>query len=479
MTPSWAGRPTRCTSPPARRWCASSCCSGRGTGSRPGWCRNPSASCGPSRYLREAEILAEPMGEGRVRAVVRVRDSWSLLAYTSFSTLGGQSRSSATVLERNLLGTGNTLGYTFSKDPVRTNRILQWSDPQVLGSNWATSGSYNQQSDGRTRTLNAGLPFYALDTPWSAGVQLLDNDQGNGISDRTGTVGTVWARAPDGERLERVVPAPVRGPGHPPVAVGQRRPAAGREHHRRSHLRAAPSAPTGDKRVRAWAWGGAWPRTGSCSAGTSPRWAGWRTCPRAGAPMTLAWNTSLLGSSRTSPGLQLQAGCGWDLGPDAYASWGRQLPGPAGAGQGRAGARASTSSPATTAWPGGTCWRGSCPGPPCATRTCPEPSTWAAPTVPGATATTCWPATSAAGGAGGPAVHPRHLLRSAAAGFRGRRRRRHGAPPHRGALDPRRTRHLGGGLRLGDLKSSFGNDVRSDHRLSPAALPARIITATW
>ncbi len=39
------------------------------------------------------------------------------------------------------------------------------------------------------------------------------------------------------------------------------------------------------------------------------------------ANVTLAWNTSLLGSSRTSPGLQLQAGCGWDLGPDAYASW--------------------------------------------------------------------------------------------------------------------------------------------------------------
>jgi hypothetical protein len=272
-------------------------------------------------YLREVEILAEPMGEGRVRAVVRVRDSWSLLAYTSFSTLGGQSRSSATVLERNLLGTGNTLGYTFSKDPVRTNRIVQWSDPQVLGSNWAASGSYNQQSDGRTRMLNAGLPFYALDTPWSAGVNLADNDQGNSIYDRTQTVGTVQARAQtvnawsawslgrSGDRVTRLwlwanlYQQRVESITGDPTYGGSLQPA-------------------GDKRVQGLGLG--WSlaedrfvqrRNFAAVGRVEDLPAGWS------ANVVLAWNTSLLGSSRTSPGLQLQAGRGWDLGPDAYASW--------------------------------------------------------------------------------------------------------------------------------------------------------------
>ncbi|MGA2082125.1 MAG: hypothetical protein ABSH53_16155 [Holophaga sp.] len=272
-------------------------------------------------FLRDAEILPEPLEDGGVRAVVKVRDDWSLLAYTSFSTLGGQNRESATILERNLFGTGKTVGYTFAKDPVRTNRVIQFNDPRLLGSWWTLNGTYNKQSDGKTRTLNLALPFYSFATPWSAGIQTLDNDQGNGVVDRTQTVGSVqarvktvnawsaWSLGLEGDQVTRLglwanlYQQRVESVSGDPTLGGALPPAE-------------------DKRVQGL--GFQWvlaqdrfvQRRNFATIGrVEDLPSGWYVSA------TLDWNATFLGSTRDSPGIQLQVSRGWDLGPDAYASW--------------------------------------------------------------------------------------------------------------------------------------------------------------
>ena len=166
-------------------------------------------------FLKDAEIVPEPLGNGAVRAHVRVRDAWTLKFSIHYKLLGGQTTRGFALQEQNLLGTGKTLVFNWVRDPVRTTETFGYRDSQVLGSSWSMIANYANLSDGSSRQINLTRPFQSLDTPWSATFQAATAESTFALDDRGVTVyqahskvdkrlaGAAWAVARDGDAVWR------------------------------------------------------------------------------------------------------------------------------------------------------------------------------------------------------------------------------------------------------------------------------------
>ena len=139
-------------------------------------------------FLKDARIDPVELPDGTVLARVWVRDAWTLKGTINYKLQGGQQTQGAGLQDQNFLGTGKTLDVSWKRDPVRTTETATYVDPQLLGSRWALAGSYLNLSDGSSRLLSLQRPYLSLDTPWSATFQLtsIDStytlyDQGKGI----------------------------------------------------------------------------------------------------------------------------------------------------------------------------------------------------------------------------------------------------------------------------------------------------------
>jgi hypothetical protein len=139
-------------------------------------------------FLKDARVDLEPLPDGSVRARVWVRDAWTLLGTINYKLLGGQQTRGAGIQEQNILGTGKTLNLAWKQDPVRTTETAAYYDPQLLGRDWSLLAIYQNLSDGRSRSFSLQRPYTSLDTPWAVSVQasstaytLTVYDQGNGI----------------------------------------------------------------------------------------------------------------------------------------------------------------------------------------------------------------------------------------------------------------------------------------------------------
>ncbi len=272
-------------------------------------------------YLKEADVQAEPLEDGAVRMVVHVRDAWSWLIFGSMTRQGGQNRVNATVLDWNVLGRGKFLSYSVAHDAERSSQMVNWYDPHVLGSRYELGAGYDHHSDGQTRMLNFGLPFYSLDTPWAAGVRMVDDERDHDVYDRNVLTGYaharvrtveawsewslgmadhrvtrlgLWARM-DQTRVTALAGDPTYG-GALPEAEDRRvqsvslRWSLAEDHYATRHNFAA----VGRREDLSTGW------TASIAAG---------------------WSGPGLGATRSAPVYSIQAGRGWDLGPDAYLSW--------------------------------------------------------------------------------------------------------------------------------------------------------------
>ena len=120
------------------------------------------------RFIKDARIRAELMDDGRVRAVVEAKDAWTLKASIGFSRVGGQNSFGFSLQEVNLLGRGKTIGLQYSQDPDRTSTLLRYQDPQLFGTAWTLRAVYQNLSDGQARELALAKPFRGLDDAWAA-----------------------------------------------------------------------------------------------------------------------------------------------------------------------------------------------------------------------------------------------------------------------------------------------------------------------
>jgi hypothetical protein len=122
-------------------------------------------------FVEDAYILPVEFSDGTVKAFVEVRDAWSLRLGLRFERVGGDNIWRIRLQEMNLLGFGKRLILSYEQGLVRTATTLGYLDPQLFGSHWVLDARYSNLSDGKARSFRAERPFFELHVPWSAGVR--------------------------------------------------------------------------------------------------------------------------------------------------------------------------------------------------------------------------------------------------------------------------------------------------------------------
>ncbi|HEX4300057.1 MAG TPA: hypothetical protein VH327_04235 [Gammaproteobacteria bacterium] len=128
-------------------------------------------------YLRFADLVPLACSGDTVVVQAHVADAWSLKLDVNFAHVGGQSNLGASFEDVNFLGTGKTLMVGHKSDVQRISNQVSYQDPALLGSRWTLAATYAHLSDGFTRSVDLGQPFYEDQAPWSLFVHYLDQQQ--------------------------------------------------------------------------------------------------------------------------------------------------------------------------------------------------------------------------------------------------------------------------------------------------------------
>ncbi len=175
------------------------------------------------RALRTFNFLSEATIEPRdydpatnsVDIDVRVRDSWTLSADMKFHHSGGESEWGAGLEERNLLGLGKEVKFSYRSYIDRDEKFFSYIDPNLAGSRARLGAVYTDASDGYRHELLVERPFYAVDTRWSVGGSLHDEERIDKMYDlgevvdrfhhalRSSTVQGGWSRGSIEGRAQR------------------------------------------------------------------------------------------------------------------------------------------------------------------------------------------------------------------------------------------------------------------------------------
>ena len=151
----------------------------------------------PSAYNEETNT---------VDILVTTRDSWSLSTNIKFGRSGGQNHSGFGFEERNLFGSGMKLKLLHESDIDRDKDLVGFGNENLFGSRVRLNMDYASASDGSSRNLILGRPFYALDARWSLDSQFLQDDRIDRVYDlgepvasfrhrsRTATISGGWSR---------------------------------------------------------------------------------------------------------------------------------------------------------------------------------------------------------------------------------------------------------------------------------------------
>ena len=128
------------------------------------------------RVLRQRQYLAAAwVGVTRIcgnelEVSVLARDTWTLLPTVGASRAGGENTTTTGLSDPNFLGSGKSLGVSYTEDADRSQTSLSFDDPNVLGSHWQAGFSYANRSDGLGRRAYLERPFYSERTNWRFGL---------------------------------------------------------------------------------------------------------------------------------------------------------------------------------------------------------------------------------------------------------------------------------------------------------------------
>jgi hypothetical protein len=129
-----------------------------------------------ARYLYDASVEPVAFKDGRVDIAVTTRDVWTLNPGLSFSRSGGENTVGLQLEELNLLGTGTDLELSQVSGVDRDSTQIEYKDRHVFDSWVRVRAAYADLSDGSYKALEVEQPFYALDSRWTAGVLLADDE---------------------------------------------------------------------------------------------------------------------------------------------------------------------------------------------------------------------------------------------------------------------------------------------------------------
>ncbi len=130
-------------------------------------------------FVAEAAVTAQSYDatKNTTDVDVWVRDAWSLEPDIKFSRSGGENEWGFGLSEDNLFGTGKHAAINYRKDVDRDEVRLNYSDRNVNGKRLRLDFGLYDLSDGKRNQISIGRPFFALDTRWSVGSDLLDDER--------------------------------------------------------------------------------------------------------------------------------------------------------------------------------------------------------------------------------------------------------------------------------------------------------------
>ncbi len=130
-----------------------------------------------SRTRYDVEIKPIAYRNGVVDIEVSTRDAWTLDFTGTYSRAGGNNKTAFGLKERNLFGTGMSIGYARTSDVDRKGSELDISYAQAFDG-WTTlafeRGRFN---DGKRTSFIVDRPFYSLDTRFAARGAWSDEDR--------------------------------------------------------------------------------------------------------------------------------------------------------------------------------------------------------------------------------------------------------------------------------------------------------------
>lgn len=129
-----------------------------------------------ARYLYDASIRPVAFKDGRVDVAVTTHDVWTLNPGLSFSRKGGENTTGVEIEELNFLGTGTDLELSHTSGVDRDSTLIEYKDGHVFDSWVRVRAAYADNSDGSFKALEVERPFYALDSRWTAGMFLADDE---------------------------------------------------------------------------------------------------------------------------------------------------------------------------------------------------------------------------------------------------------------------------------------------------------------
>jgi len=124
------------------------------------------------RYIQEPEVKAVSCHDGLVDLEVSAREVWTTNPGVTFERSGGSNSGGIKLQELNLLGRGKQLTFELASDADRSSYTLHWRDPGVRGSRWIHDLAFSDSNDGHGWRVELERPFYSLDTRWSFGTAL-------------------------------------------------------------------------------------------------------------------------------------------------------------------------------------------------------------------------------------------------------------------------------------------------------------------
>lgn len=138
-----------------------------------------------TKFLFDAHIrpVSYNKDKNTVDIEIITRDTWTLAGSINFSREGGDNKYSVELSESNLLGYGKELEFSWGADVDRDETSIGYKDNQLMGSRNQLSTFYADKSDGVTKYLSLQRPFFSLNTTWSLGFEIREDERVDSLYD--------------------------------------------------------------------------------------------------------------------------------------------------------------------------------------------------------------------------------------------------------------------------------------------------------
>jgi hypothetical protein len=123
------------------------------------------------RRLMNPVVITARRVEGGVEVLVETHDHWTFRGGGSLSVFGNRTSYSLDLEEDNFLGWGKGLSVAFASDVERNTWSYAYFDPNVFNTRLRVNLVHSELSDGTMNEVLVERPFFAVATPWSAGVE--------------------------------------------------------------------------------------------------------------------------------------------------------------------------------------------------------------------------------------------------------------------------------------------------------------------